>query len=83
MPGRYGFTAANPAGGHLRPLRNSDAPELDEDETGAECRLIRLSAPEVVASRRLVLFGSENDLSHSHPKGSGIPPGRVVVCRYR
>ncbi|MFL6054035.1 MAG: Tn3 family transposase [Actinoallomurus sp.] len=34
--GRYSFTASNPAGGDLRPLRDPDAPELDEDEIGAE-----------------------------------------------
>jgi TnpA family transposase len=34
--GRYSFTASNPAEGDLRPLRDPDAPELDEDETGAE-----------------------------------------------
>jgi hypothetical protein len=30
--GRYSFTASTPAGGGLRPLRDPDAPELDEDE---------------------------------------------------
>jgi hypothetical protein len=30
------FTASAPAVGGLRPLRDPDAPELDEDETGAE-----------------------------------------------
>ncbi len=34
--GRYSFTASTPAAGALRPLRDPDAPELDEDETGAE-----------------------------------------------
>nr|WP_242641031.1 hypothetical protein [Streptomyces kasugaensis] len=34
--GRYSFTASTPATGALRPLRDPDAPELDEDETGAE-----------------------------------------------
>jgi hypothetical protein len=32
--GRYSFTASTPAAGALRPLRDPDAPELDEDETG-------------------------------------------------
>ncbi|RZE15459.1 hypothetical protein C0Q92_30895 [Streptomyces albidoflavus] len=30
--GRYSFTASTPAAGALRPLRDPDAPELDEDE---------------------------------------------------
>jgi hypothetical protein len=30
--GRYSFTAGVPAGGVLRPLRDPDAPELDDDE---------------------------------------------------
>nr|WP_251066663.1 transposase [Streptomyces sp. ISL-36] len=30
--GRYSFTAATPAGGVLRPLRDLKAPELDDDE---------------------------------------------------
>ncbi|MFI5635042.1 DUF4158 domain-containing protein [Streptomyces sp. NPDC051664] len=34
--GRYSFTASVPAGGDLRPLRNPDAVELDDDEDGAE-----------------------------------------------
>ncbi|MEV7716984.1 Tn3 family transposase [Streptomyces sp. NPDC088184] len=34
--GRYSFTASSPAADALRPLRDPDAPELDEDETGAE-----------------------------------------------
>ncbi|MFJ1838115.1 Tn3 family transposase [Streptomyces sp. NPDC088175] len=34
--GRYSFTASSPAADALRPLRDLDAPELDEDETGAE-----------------------------------------------
>jgi hypothetical protein len=34
--GRYSFTASVPAAGALRPLRDPDAPELDEDDTGAE-----------------------------------------------
>jgi hypothetical protein len=29
---RYSFTASAPAAGALRPLRDPDAPELDEDE---------------------------------------------------
>lgn len=34
--GRYSFTAGVPVAGGLRPLRDPDAIELDEDETGAE-----------------------------------------------
>lgn len=34
--GRYSFTAGVPAICALRPLRDPDATELDEDETGAE-----------------------------------------------
>lgn len=34
--GRYSFTASTPAAGALRPLRDPDEPELDEDGTGAE-----------------------------------------------
>ncbi|MFJ3254655.1 Tn3 family transposase [Streptomyces sp. NPDC086771] len=34
--GRYSFTASSPAADALRPLRDPEAPELDEDETGAE-----------------------------------------------
>jgi hypothetical protein len=34
--GRYSFTASVPAAGDLRPLRDPDAPELDEDDDGAE-----------------------------------------------
>jgi hypothetical protein len=35
--GRYSFTASVPAGGSLRPLRDPDAPGLDdEDGDGAE-----------------------------------------------
>jgi hypothetical protein len=30
--GRYSFTASLPAGGALRPLRDPDAPKLDEDD---------------------------------------------------
>jgi hypothetical protein len=30
--GRYSFTASTPAVGVLRPLRDPDAPELDEDD---------------------------------------------------
>ncbi|MFI8952626.1 hypothetical protein ACIGO6_39930 [Streptomyces sp. NPDC053750] len=30
--GRYSFTASTPAAGALRPLRDPDALELDEDE---------------------------------------------------
>lgn len=32
--GRYSFTASTPAGGALRPLRDPDAVELDEDDEG-------------------------------------------------
>jgi hypothetical protein len=32
--GRYSFTASTPASGALRPLRDPDAPELDEDDGG-------------------------------------------------
>lgn len=32
--GRYSFTASVPAAGALRPLRDPDAPELDEDDDG-------------------------------------------------
>ncbi|MFJ2823309.1 hypothetical protein ACIO7M_19645 [Streptomyces toxytricini] len=37
---RYGFTAGAPAAGSLRPLRDPDAPEPDEDDDGDEphCR---------------------------------------------
>lgn len=31
--GRYSFTASTPAAGALRPLRDPNAPELDEDES--------------------------------------------------
>lgn len=34
--GRYSFTASTPAAGALRPLRDPDAPELDEDDDGGE-----------------------------------------------
>ncbi|WP_262371310.1 Tn3 family transposase [Streptomyces sp. WAC01526] len=34
--GRYGFTASTPAAGALRPLRDPDAPELDEDDDGGQ-----------------------------------------------
>ncbi|GII34981.1 hypothetical protein Pmi06nite_84230 [Planotetraspora mira] len=34
--GRYSFTATQPAGGTLRPLRDPDAAGLDDDEDGAE-----------------------------------------------
>ncbi|MDO0930085.1 Tn3 family transposase [Streptomyces sp. TG1A-8] len=34
--GRYSFTASVPAAGALRPLRDPDTPELDEDEEGEE-----------------------------------------------
>jgi hypothetical protein len=34
--GRYSFCASTPVDGGLRPLRDPDAPELDEDEGGAE-----------------------------------------------
>ncbi|MGX1274734.1 hypothetical protein [Streptomyces phaeoluteigriseus] len=34
--GRYSFTAFTPAAGSLRPPRDPQAPELDEDETEAE-----------------------------------------------
>jgi hypothetical protein len=30
--GRYSFTASTPAGGGLRPLRDPDAPGLDDDD---------------------------------------------------
>ncbi|MFE1824345.1 hypothetical protein ACFW9S_35800 [Streptomyces anulatus] len=33
--GRYSFTASTPAAGALRPLRDPDARELDEDDDGA------------------------------------------------
>nr|WSS68627.1 transposase [Streptomyces sp. NBC_01175] len=33
--GRYSFTASTPAAGVLRPLRDPDAPELDEGDDGA------------------------------------------------
>ncbi|MEK8141958.1 hypothetical protein NKH18_02710 [Streptomyces sp. M10(2022)] len=33
--GRYSFTASAPAAGALGPLRDPDAPELDEDGLGA------------------------------------------------
>ncbi|WP_437113692.1 hypothetical protein [Streptomyces violaceusniger] len=33
--GRYGFTASMPAAGVLRPPRDPDAPEPDEDDDGA------------------------------------------------
>ncbi|QES46564.1 hypothetical protein DEJ50_00545 [Streptomyces venezuelae] len=36
--GRYSFTASTPAVGALRPLRDPDAPERDEDDDGGpEC----------------------------------------------
>ncbi|MCZ4512519.1 Tn3 family transposase [Streptomyces sp. ActVer] len=31
---RYSFTASTPAAGVLRPLRDPDGPELDEDDDG-------------------------------------------------
>ncbi len=34
--GRYSFTASTPAAGALRPLRDPDGPELDEDDDGGE-----------------------------------------------
>jgi hypothetical protein len=34
--GRYSFTATQPAGGTLRPLRDPDAAGLDDDEDGAQ-----------------------------------------------
>ncbi|WSU86688.1 transposase (plasmid) [Streptomyces globisporus] len=34
LPGRYSFTASVPAVGALRPLRDPDTPELDEDDDG-------------------------------------------------
>ncbi|MGP9023045.1 hypothetical protein ACT1U9_32155 [Streptomyces sp. BR1] len=34
--GKYSFTASVPAAGALRPLRDPNVPELDEDETGEE-----------------------------------------------
>lgn len=34
--GSYSFTATQPAGGTLRPLRDPDAAGLDDDEDGAE-----------------------------------------------
>lgn len=34
--GRYSFTATQPAGGNLRPLRDPDAARLDDDEDGTE-----------------------------------------------
>ncbi len=40
--GRYSFTAAIPVGG-LRPLRDPDAVELDDDDEGTEAWLLRLT----------------------------------------
>ncbi|MFI6063370.1 Tn3 family transposase, partial [Streptomyces sp. NPDC051286] len=34
--GRYSFTASTPAAGALRPLRDPETPELDDDEDGAD-----------------------------------------------
>lgn len=34
--GRYSFTASTPAAGALRPLRDPDVPEPDEDDDGSE-----------------------------------------------
>lgn len=34
--GRYSFTASVPAAGALRPLRDPDGPELDEDDDSEE-----------------------------------------------
>ncbi|GGQ36548.1 hypothetical protein GCM10010140_77860 [Streptosporangium pseudovulgare] len=34
--GRYSFTVGVPASGNLRPLRDPDAPELDEDDCGED-----------------------------------------------
>jgi hypothetical protein len=34
--GRYSFTASTPAAGVLRPLRDPDTPEPDEDDDGSE-----------------------------------------------
>jgi hypothetical protein len=34
--GRYSFTATQPAGGTLRPLRDPDAAGLDDDEDGTQ-----------------------------------------------
>lgn len=34
--GRYSFPASTPAAGVLRPLRDPDAPELDEDDDGGQ-----------------------------------------------
>lgn len=34
--GRYSFTASIPVGGGLRPLRDPDAVELDDDDEGTE-----------------------------------------------
>ncbi|WP_280920106.1 hypothetical protein [Streptomyces sp. SPB4] len=34
--GRYSFTASVPAASALRPLRDPEAPELDEDDGGGE-----------------------------------------------
>ncbi|MEV4018907.1 Tn3 family transposase [Nonomuraea angiospora] len=33
---RFSFTASTPAAGALRPLRDPDAPELDEDDEGVD-----------------------------------------------
>lgn len=34
--GRYGFTASTPTAGALRPPRDPDSPDLDEDDDGRE-----------------------------------------------
>lgn len=36
MLGRYSFTASTPAAGVLRPLRDPDTVELDEEDDGVQ-----------------------------------------------
>ncbi len=47
--GRYSFTASAPAAGALRPLRDPDAPELDEDDEGVDERPHRVARAYQVA----------------------------------
>jgi hypothetical protein len=43
--GRCSFTASTPAAGALRPLRDPDAPEMDEDDDGGEPDWLRGRTP--------------------------------------
>ena len=80
--GRHSFTASVPGAGDLRPLRDPDAPDLDEDDGSGPYQSWPTRA--VMSSRGVglgqPLRGQARTAAPEAPRGAGRrrPQGRVV-----